>query len=157
MYYSKNVHATPVNAVLWLRWKFPSYHFNLGYNSHLYQFCISFHPQFSHSSFLPLRLFSLLPWTPPSEFLSCRSSHGLAHTRRHPPPFFLSIPSLLAHFIYFIIFRAWSRHLLDVPVNTAGAVTVMYGCNPSSAAWHGCQLPRETRWFIFCGDAYGLI
>lgn len=53
--------------------------------------------------------------------------------------------------------RTLSRYLLDVPVNTVGAVIVMYGCNPTAAAWHGCQLPWETRWFIFCSSAYGPI
>lgn len=42
-------------------------------------------------------------------------------------------------------------------VNTVGAVMVMYGCNPAAAVCHGCQFLWETRWFIFCSSAYGLI
>lgn len=49
------------------------------------------------------------------------------------------------------------RSLLDVVLNTVGAVRVIYGRNPNAAAWHGCQLPWETTWFILCCCAYGLI
>lgn len=137
----------------------------------IFTFSYLISPSFlTHALFLPFLWdcflsLSLSRRMPPGVLLWRRSSHGLAHTRRHPPPSFLSIPSpyralCLLRALFILLFsqaRALSRYLLDVPVNTAGAVTVMYGCNPSSAVWHGCQLPRETRWFIFCGAAYGLI
>lgn len=124
---------------------------------------------FCHLPFIPSHIFTLsfplllffLRRTSLSVFLSHKSSHtlSLAHTVIPSVPFYQSL--LLRAFCgcggNMFRWRAPSRYLLDVLVNTAGAVTVMYGCNPNSAAWHGCQLPRETRWFIFCSSAYGLI
>lgn len=72
-----------------------------------------------------------------SVFLSHKSSHTLSHT--HSYPLCPSYQSLLLRAFCgcggnMFWWRALSRYLLDVLVNTAGAVTVMYGCNPNSAA-----------------------
>lgn len=70
----------------------------------------------------------------------------------HLPPFPFSVSVVAGHLS---LPPAWFRYLLDVVVNTVGAVTVIYGHKPSAAAWHNCQLPWETTWFILSSDAYG--
>lgn len=116
----------------------------------------------THARMPPFR-FNCLPFVSSFVFLTRASLFSLKHSSSF---FFFFFPSPCL-----FVFRssvsvvagnvpelwALSRNLQDVLVNTVGAVIVMYCCNPTTAVRHGCQLPWETRWFIFHSSVYGPI
>lgn len=96
-----------------------------------------------------------------SQFVFLTQADKICHTHansssRFPPSIRFPLPSSM-YMVAGNVAHTLSRYLLYVLVNTVRAVKVMYGCNPTAAARHSCQLPWETRWFIFCSFAYGPI